>query len=110
LQDHTDGMYRATELVHQLNAKRQHIPFTPSGTRFEPKKLPPDQKLIITQMRAASPTIYGHVMMKMTTNPSLPIHAPDLPPRAKMLNATNRVLMTMGQSIPMCIREHQENR
>jgi len=63
LQDHADGMYRATELARQLNTVRQHIPFTLSGTLFEPEKLPPDQKLIIAQMHAASPAIYGHLMM-----------------------------------------------
>jgi len=90
-------MYRATELAHQLCAKCQHIPFTPSGTRFEPEKLPHDQKLILAQMLAASPTIYGHVMMQITANPSLTIHTPDLPPRAKLLDAKNRILMTQGQ-------------
>ena len=96
LQDHADCMYCATELVHQLNTMRQHIPFTPSGTLFEPEKLPPDQKLIIAQMRAASSAIYSHVMMQMTANPSLPIHAPDLPPRAKLLDANNQILVTQG--------------
>jgi len=98
LQDHADGMYRAAELAHQLNTMRQHIPFTPNGTLFEPEKLPPDQKLIIAQMRAASPAIYGHVMMQMTANPSLPIHVPDLPPRAKLLDANNRILVTQGHN------------
>jgi len=94
LQVHVDCMYCATELAHQLNTLRQPIPFTPSGTRFEPEKLPPDQKLIIAQMRATSPAIYGHVMMQMTANPSLVIHAPDLPPRAKLLDANNQILVT----------------
>jgi len=92
LLDHTDGMYCTTELAHQLNTMRQNIPFTPSGTRFGPEKLPPDQKFIIAQMLANSPTIYGHVMIQMTANPSLPVHAPDLPPRAKLLDATNWIL------------------
>ena len=79
LQDHADGMYRATELVHQLNAMRQNIPFTPSGTLFEPEKMPLHQKLILEKMLAASPAIYGHVMAQMICNPSLPIFTPDLP-------------------------------
>ena len=29
-------------------------------------------------------------------NPSLPIHAPDLPPRAKLLDANNLILVTQG--------------
>ena len=95
---HTDGMYRATELVDQLNTKRQNILFVPSGTLFEPEKLPPDQKLIIAQMCAASPAIYGHVMMQMTTNPSVPVHAPDLPPRAKLLDTNNQMLVTQGHN------------
>ena len=110
LQDHADSMYCATELTHQLNTMRQHIPFTPSGTLFEPKKLPPDQKFIIAQMRAALPAIYGHVMMQMTANPSLPIHAPDLPPRAKLLNNNNQILVTQGQFKQMCTWEHQDKR
>ena len=96
LQDHADGMYRATELVHQLNAMRQNIPFTPSGTLFEPEKMPLHQKLILEKMLAASTAIYGHVMTQMITNPSLSIHAPDLPSRAKLLDANNRILMTQG--------------
>jgi len=108
LLDHTDGMYRATELAHQLNTKCQNIPFTPSGTRFEPEKLPPDQKLIIAQMLANSPAIYGHVMMQMTANLSLPIHAPDLPPRAKLLDANNQLLVTQGHypSFNECVPGH----
>jgi len=49
--------------------------------------------------------IYGHVMMQMITNPSLPIHAPDLPPRAKLLDATNWVLMTLSHypSLNECV-------
>jgi len=48
-------------------------------------------------MCSASPAIYGHVMMQMTANPSLPIHAPNLPPRAKLLDANNRIVVTQGQ-------------
>ena len=96
LQDHADGMYCATELVHQLNTMRQHIPFTLSGTLFEPEKLPLHQKLILDKMLAASPAIYGHVMIQMTANPSLPIHIPDLPPRAKLLDTNNQLLVTQG--------------
>jgi len=108
LQDHADGMYRATELVHQLNTMRQHIPSTPSGTLFELEKMPLHQKLIIDQMLAASPAIYGHVMMQMTTNPSLPVHAPDLPPRAKLLDANNQLLVTQGHypSFNECVPGH----
>jgi len=80
-------MYRATELVHQLNAMRQNIPFVPSGTLFEPEKMPPHQKFILEEMLAASPAIYGHVMTQMISNPSLPIHTPDLPSQAKLLDA-----------------------
>jgi len=91
LHDVADRMYRATELADQLSAKHQHIPFTPSGTRFEPEKLSHDQKLILAHMRAASPTIYRHVIMQMTANPNLPIHTPNLPPWAKLLDAKNRI-------------------
>jgi len=48
-------------------------------------------------MLAASPAIYGHVMMQMTTNPSLPIHTPDLPPQAKLLDAKNQILVTQDK-------------
>jgi len=74
LQDAVDRMYRATELANQLCARHQHNPFTPSGRLFDPEKLPDDQKLIIAQMLAESPTIYGHVMMQIQASPfTLPI-------------------------------------
>jgi len=58
--------------------------------------MPLRQKLILEKMLAASPAIYGHVMTQMISNPSLPIHAPDLPSRAKLLDANNRILVTQG--------------
>jgi len=70
LQDHANSMYRATELARQLNVMRQNIPFTPSGTLFELEKMPPCQKLILKDMLAASPAIYGHVMTQMISNPT----------------------------------------
>ena len=91
-------MYRATELVHQLNAMRQNIPFVPSGTLFEPEKMPPHQKFILEEMLAASPAIYGHVMTQMISNPSLPIHTPDLPSQAKLLDANILILVTQGNN------------
>jgi hypothetical protein len=47
-------------------------------------------------MLDASSTIYGHVMMQMISNPSLPIHTPDLPSQAKLLDANTRLLVTQG--------------
>ena len=103
LQDHTDGMYRATELARQLN-----VPFVPSGTLFELEKMPPDQQLILKDMLAASPAIYGHVMTQMISNPSLPIHAADLPSQAKLLDANTRLLVTQGHypSFNECVPGH----
>jgi len=98
LQDALDCMYCATVLANQLCAKRQHIPFTLIFTLFDPEKLPNDQKLILAQILASSSTIYCHVMMQMTTNPSLPIHAPDLSQKAKLLDAKNQILMTQEQN------------
>jgi len=108
LQDHADGMYRATELAHQLNVIRQNIPFTPSGTLFELEKMPRCQKLLLKEMLAASPAIYGHVMAQMISNPSLPIFTPDLPPQAKLLDANTRLLVTQGNypSLNECVPGH----
>ena len=104
LQDRTDGMYRATELARQLNVKRQNILFVPSGTLFELETMPPDQQLILKGMLDASPTIYGHVMAQMISNPSLPIHTPDLP----SLDANTRLLVTQGHylSFNECVPGH----
>eukprot|EP00277_Geminigera_cryophila_P026351 CAMPEP_0179483734 /NCGR_PEP_ID=MMETSP0799-20121207/60833_1 /TAXON_ID=46947 /ORGANISM="Geminigera cryophila, Strain CCMP2564" /LENGTH=42 /DNA_ID= /DNA_START= /DNA_END= /DNA_ORIENTATION= len=41
--------------------------------------MPRRQQLILEEMLAASPAIYGHVMTQMISNPSLPIFTPDLP-------------------------------
>ena len=91
LQDRTDGMYRATELARQLNVKRQNFPFVSSGTLLELEKMPPDQQLILKDLLDASSIIYGHVMAQLISNPSLPIHTPDLPPQAKLLDANTRL-------------------
>ena len=96
LQDHTDDMYRAAGLAHQLNVMRQQIAFVSSGTLFELEKMPPNQQLILNKMLEASPPIYGHVMAQMISNPSLPIHTSDLPSRAKLLDANARLLVTQG--------------
>ena len=101
-------MYRATELARQLNVMRQNIPFVPSGTLFELEKMPPDQQLILKGMLDASPAIYGHVMAQMISNPSLPIHTPDLPSQAKLLDANTRLLVTQGHypSFNECVPGH----
>jgi len=96
LQDRTDGMYCAIELARQLNVKRQNTPFVSSGTLFDLDTMPSDQHLILKDMLGASPVIFGHVMAQMISNPSLPIHTPDLPSKAKMLDANTRLLMTQG--------------
>jgi len=108
LQDHANGMYRATELAHQLNDMRQNIPFTPSGTLFESEQMPRHQKLILDEMLAASPAIYGHVMAQMICNPSLPIFTPDLPQQAKLLDFNTRLLVTQGNypSLNECVSAH----
>ena len=108
LQKVTDGMYRATELARRLNVMRQNIPFVPSGTLFELEKMPPDQQLILKDMLDASPAIYGHVMAQMISNPSLPIHTPDLPSQAKLLDANTRLLVTLGNypSFNECVPGH----
>ena len=108
LLDRAEGMYGATELVHQLNAMRQNIPFTASGTLFEPEKMPPHQKVILEEMLSTSPAIYGHVMTQMIANPSLTIHTPDLPSQAKLLDANNRLLVTQGHypSFNECVPGH----
>jgi len=108
LQDHINGMYRATELAHQLNAMRQNIPFAPSGTLFEPEKMPRREQLILEEMLAASPAIYGHVMTQMISNPSIPMFTPNLPSQAKLLDANTRLLVIQGHypSINECVPGH----
>ena len=108
LHEHTDGMYRATELARKLNVMRQNIPFVPSGTLLELEKMPPDQHLILKGMLDASPAIYGHVMAQMISNPSLPIHTPNLPSQAKLLDANTRLLVTQGHypSFNECVPGH----
>jgi len=99
LQDCTKGMYRAIELACQLNVKRQNIPFVSSGTLFDLETVSPDQQLILEKILVASPFIYGHVMAQIISNPSLPIHAPDLPSQATMLDAETRLLMIQGTTL-----------
>jgi len=108
LRKRTEGMYRATDLARQLNEKRQNLPFVSSGTLFEFEKLPPDQQLNLTEMLHASSIIYGHVMAQMHSNPSLPIHTPDLPPQATLLDANTRLLVIQGHypSFNECVPRH----
>jgi hypothetical protein len=70
--------------------------------------MPRHQKLILEEMLAASPAIYGHVMAQMISNPSLPIFTPDLPPQATLLDANTRLLVIQGHypSFNECVPRH----
>jgi len=104
----TDNLHRATDLARQLNVKRQNLIFVSSGTLFEPEQMPPDQQIILEEMLDASPACYGHVMMQINSNPSLPIHTPDLPPKAQLLDPHTRMLVVLGNypSLNECLPGH----
>jgi len=86
LQEAVHSRYAATALAHTLNAMRQDIPYTPFGTSFAYEDLPEQQRVILAQIQSLEPNMFGHLVGQMITNPSNPVHVPDLPPLERMLD------------------------
>jgi len=96
LQEAVQSLYAVTELAHTLNALRQYIPYTPSGTSLAYEDLPEQQRVILIQIQSVEPNMFGHLVGQMIANPSNPVHVPDLPPLKRMLDPDHQILISEG--------------